>query len=352
MPRRLLYYRFRTLLAISILWIVMGLVFFENLLHVNNDLGVQVSLWQFAIVIGVVGFIICGLLIFYLKPAFNHMPVWASSLLKIVITFAVFIAISFIIFLIYYEFIYDGDFAEYTRTFFTKIVRTHTFFSFMIDMFVLTLLSIAFLEITDKYGPGMFWSMLIGEYHKPIKENRIFIFLDINDSTTIAEELGHEKYFLMLRKFFDDITSPVLANEGEIYQYVGDEIVLSWLNTPENKIKSLKFLRNSYYLIERMSWKYEKLFQRVPRFKAGIHVGEVTAGFIGIIKKELIYSGDTVNTTARIRSMCHELNEHFILSEDFMHDFYEPHGYVIEEIGMMDLKGRLEPIKLYSMKFD
>jgi adenylate cyclase len=352
MPRRLLYYRFRTLMAISALWILLGLVFFENLLHVNNDLGVKVSLWQFAIILGVVGFIICGLLIFYLKPAFNHLPVWLASIIKVAITFIVFIAISFVIFLIYYVFLYHGDFSNYITSFFSKILRTHTFFSFMIDMFVLTLLSIAFLEITDKYGPGMFWSMLIGEYHKPVKENRIFIFLDINDSTTIAEELGHEKYFLMLRKFFDDITSPVLANEGEIYQYVGDEIVLSWLNTPENKIKSLKFLRNSFYLIERMSWKYEQLYKHVPRFKAGVHVGEVTAGFIGIIKKELIYSGDTVNTTARIRSMCHELNERFILSEDFMHDFHQPHGYEIKEIGMMDLKGRLEPIKLYSMNFE
>ncbi len=352
MPRRLLIYRFRSLLAISVIWIFFGLIFFENLIHVNNDLGVRVSLWQFAIVLGSMGFVICGALIFYLKPAFNHLPVWASVILKILITFGIFLVMSFLYFLIYYVFLFDGSFPEYVKTFFTKIVRTHTFFSFMLDMLVMTLLSISFLEITDKYGPGMFWSMLIGEYHKPVIQDRIFIFLDINESTRIAEVLGHEKYFLMLRKFFSDITAPVLANEGEIYQYVGDEIVLSWLNTPENKIRSLKFIRNTYYLIERMSWQYEKQFGKVPRFKAGVHSGEVTAGFIGIIKKELIYSGDTVNTTARIRSMCHELNELFILSEDFMHDFHAPHGYEIEPIGEMDLKGRLEPIKLYSLKFE
>jgi adenylate cyclase len=291
-------------------------------------------------------------LIFYLKDAFTHIPLWLSVLIKIAITFILFLVITFLFFLVYYVFLYNGNFKEYASNFFSQIIRTHTFFSFTLDILVMTILSIAFLEITDKYGPGMFWSMLIGEYHKPIIQNRIFIFLDINESTTIAEILGHEKYFLMLRKFFSDITAPVLANEGQIYQYVGDEIVLSWENTPENKIKSLKFLRNSFYLIERLSWQYEKQFKRVPRFKAGVHVGEVTAGFIGIIKKELIYSGDTVNTTARITSMCHDLNEKFLLSEDFMHDFHAPHGYQINEIGKMDLKGRLEPIKLYSMKFD
>src|SRR5690606_20996364 len=126
-------------------------------------------------------------------------------------------------------------------------------------------------------------------------ENRIFIFLDINESTSIAEHLGHEKYFRMLRNFFSDITIPVLANDGEIYQYVGDEIVISWLNTPDNKIKSLKFIRNTFYLLERLRIRYEKRYGTQPTFKAGVHAGEVTAGFIGLIKKDLVYCGDTMN---------------------------------------------------------
>ena len=34
----------------------------------------------------------------------------------------------------------------------------------MIDMGLMTLISIVLLEVTDKYGPGMFWLMLSGEY--------------------------------------------------------------------------------------------------------------------------------------------------------------------------------------------
>lgn len=219
-------------------------------------------------------------------------------------------------------------------------------------MGLMTLISIVLLEVTDKYGPGMFWLMLSGEYQRPKIENRIFIFLDINESTSIAEDLGHEKYFRMLRDFFSDITLPVLSNDGEIYQYVGDEVLVTWLNTPENKIKSLKFIRNTYYLLERLSKRYEKKYSHIPKFKAGAHAGEVTAGFVGQIKKELVYSGDTMNTAARIRSMCNELNESFILSEDFMHDFHQPFGYTISEIGKIELKGRTEPVKLYSLNFE
>jgi len=352
MPTRLLYYRLRTLVVISLIWVIFGIVFFLNLIKPGNDLGVDVSLPEFSLTFGLIGFIITAALIFFLKPAFHEMPSWLSILVKLVFTLLLFFVIAFVLLMVYFFFNYTKDLSTYFNSFFSKLVYTNTFASFMVDMGLMTLLSIILLEVTDKYGPGMFWSMLRGQYHVPKIENRIFIFLDINESTTIAEQLGHERYFRMLRNFFNDITLPVMANDGEIYQYVGDEIVISWLNTPENKIKSLKFIRNTFYLLERLGPRYEKRFGTRPTFKAGVHVGEVTAGFIGLIKRELIYCGDTMNTTARIRSMCNELNESFILSEDFMIDFACPHGYEISRIGTIELKGKTEPTKLFALKFE
>lgn len=352
MPRKLLLYRLRTLVVISLIWVLFGIVFFFNLIRPGNDLGVHVSLYQFALTFGIIGFIITAILIFYLKPAFYHQPVWLAIVLKLIITFLLFFVIAFILLMIYFLSYYTKDLNTYFHSFSTKLVYTNTFVSFMVDMGLMTLLSIVLLEVTDKYGPGMFWLMLSGEYHKPRIENRIFIFLDINESTSIAEDIGHEKYFRMLRDFFNDITTPVLANDGEIYQYVGDEVLVTWPNTPENKKKSLKFIRNTYYLLERLGKRYSKKYNHMPKFKAGVHSGEVTAGLVGQIKRELIYSGDTMNTTARIRSMCNELNESFMLSEDFMVDFDQLHGYQIEKIGTMELKGRTEPVKLFSLKFE
>jgi adenylate cyclase len=352
MPKKLLFYQLRTLTVVSLIWVVFGIVFFENLINPYNDLGVHVSLLQFAFTFGIIGFIISGVLIFFLKPAFNHQPVWLGTIIKLLITLFLFLIITFFLLLAYFVLHYHRSFPHFIHSFFTKIVQTRTFNIFMTDMGLMTLLSIMLLEVMDKYGPGMFWSMLSGKYHRPKIEDRIFIFLDINNSTSIAEQLGHEKYFRLLRSFFNDITLSVLANEGEIYQYVGDEIVLSWLNTAENKIQSLKFIRNAFYLLKRKDKFYEKRFGLVPGFKAGVHAGEVTSGLIGMIKRDLIYCGDTINTSARIRSMCNELNEAYVLSEDFMKDFNQPFGYEIDMIGEMELKGRQEPIKLYAMNFE
>jgi adenylate cyclase len=352
MPSKLLLYRLRVLFTISFIWLLFGFVFHFNLVEASNDLGVHISAISFAFIFAFIGLIITATLIFYLKPAFNHQTVWLSSLIKLALTLILFFIIAIVLMISYYEFLYKSDFSHFLTSFFTKVVYTKTFLMFILEMSLMTAMSIILLEVNDKYGPRMFWSMMIGEYHKPVQQNRIFIFLDINESTSIAEELGHDKYFHMLRRFFRDITIPVLANDGEIYQYVGDEIVLSWPNTPDNKIKALKFIRNTFYLIERQKSVYQKNYGKIPGFKAGVHAGAVTAGFIGVIKKELIYSGDTLNTTSRLCSMCHSLNSSYLLSENFMNDFYQPHGYEITDVGTMELRGRHEPVKVFSMKFD
>ena len=61
---------------------------------------------------------------------------------------------------------------------------------------------------------------LIGKYHKPIQEDRIFMFLDMKSSTTIAEKIGHVKYFEMLREYYSDLSNPIVQYHGEVYQYV------------------------------------------------------------------------------------------------------------------------------------
>jgi adenylate cyclase len=260
--------------------------------------------------------------------------------------------ISFVLLASYYVFGQHQSLDEFADGFYKEVFLTRGFMIFMFDLAVMTLLTIIILEVIDKYGPGGFWGMMRGKYSKPRIEDRIFIFLDINNATTIAEQLGHTRYFRLLRDFFAEITVPLLANGGEIYQYVGDEVVLSWKNNQLNKQRCFRFLRQAFFLLKRREEKFINRYGVAPTFKAGIHSGEVTAGVIGIIKKDLVYSGDTLNTTARIRSKCHELDESFVVSGDFLNEFSTPFSYKVNEIGEMEFKGRTEKEKLYSVIFE
>jgi adenylate cyclase len=90
------------------------------------------------------------------------------------------------------------------------------------------LLSLFYSEISEFIGQNALISFFTGKYHEPVEEERIFMFLDMKSSTTIAEKLGHLNYFGFLREYYQCFTKAIIAYEGEIYQYVGDEIILSW----------------------------------------------------------------------------------------------------------------------------
>lgn len=349
---RILRYRLLILANISIIWVVFAFLFLYNIILIEKELVTGRSLLLFSLAFAIIGFVVSAALVFYLKNAFRHYPFWASVLLKMSMALGLFILIAFVMLSSYFVFSEHRTLNDFADGFYKEVFLTRGFMIFMFDLAVMTLLTIIILEVIDKYGPGGFWGMMRGKYVTPRIENRIFIFLDINNATTIAEQLGHTKYFRLLRDFFAEITIPLLANGGEIYQYVGDEVVLSWKNTPLNKQRCFKFLRQAFFLLKRREPKFMKRYGVSPTFKAGIHSGEVTAGVIGIIKKDLVYSGDTLNTTARIRSKCHELEESFVVSADFLHEFSTPFAYKVNEIGEMEFKGRTEKEKLYSVIFE
>ncbi len=87
-------------------------------------------------------------------------------------------------------------------------------FVFWLLILIVTLIA---LFVRDKYGPGLLLKFLLGQYFHPKREERIFMFLDLKGSTTIAEQLGENKYFNFLREVFATVTPPILETNGEIY---------------------------------------------------------------------------------------------------------------------------------------
>jgi adenylate cyclase len=96
--------------------------------------------------------------------------------------------------------------------------------------FVLVVGAINFaLEVERVVGPGNLWRLLVGSYRRPREEERVFLFMDLKGSTTIAEKLGHQQYSEFLQECYRDLTQVIIRYEAAIYQYVGDEVVMSWL---------------------------------------------------------------------------------------------------------------------------
>jgi len=96
---------------------------------------------------------------------------------------------------------------------------------------------------------------------------------------------------------------------------------------------------------------YLKKYDVTPEFKAGMHFGIVSTGEIGQIKKEIVFTGDVLNTTARIQGMCNELGRDFLLSRDLKEEV-EAHTsrYQFSSVGETSLRGKMAPIELYTVR--
>ncbi len=214
------------------------------------------------------------------------------------------------------------------------------------------LITMVFLQVSDKYGPGVFLSFLLGKYFRPKREERIFMFLDLRASTTIAEQLGEERYFSFIRKVFEDVTPSIIKSKGQIYQYVGDEIVITWnLEEGFNKANCVQCFFYIRDVLRKRAAFYEDKYDNIrPTFKAGVHFGHVMAGEVGVVKRDIAYSGDVLNTTARIQSKCNEFGVDLLISKALFNKLGQVlDAFSAKEMGCILLRGKQENVVLYAV---
>lgn len=230
-------------------------------------------------------------------------------------------------------------------------VWKYIFYLLLIYYFFMSVLISYINQVNKKYGPGILIPLLLGRYRYPREEERIFMFMDLKSSTATAEKLGHLKYSSFLRDCFEDINELLLPYRAQVYQYVGDEIVVMW---PELEgLKDLYCFRFFFACKKRFQDRkayYLDRYGLIPDFKTGLHSGKVTAVEIGEIKKDIAYHGDTLNTTARIQSVCNQYNKDFLVSE-FLLDKVRLNGQLrSESLGQVLLKGKTNEIGIASVE--
>jgi adenylate cyclase len=211
-------------------------------------------------------------------------------------------------------------------------------------------ISLFYAEISENIGQGILINFFTGKYHRPTEEERIFMFSDMKASTTIAEKLGHIRYFELLKAYYIDLSHAIIKYGGEIYQYVGDEIVVSWKykdGIDESHCIDCFFAMKDD-LGKRQDW-YHDHFGVLPDFKVGLHCGKVTTGEIGALKKEIIFTGDVLNATARIQGLCNQYEVDILISDELLNNLRLDSGYQFRSMGKTELKGKIETLELFTV---
>jgi adenylate cyclase len=227
---------------------------------------------------------------------------------------------------------------------------TRKVFEFLGIALGISLLSNFMDELHRKLGRDAIYNLVLGKYHQVKQEERLFLFIDLNNSTDIAEEMGEMEFSHFLQDFFYDISEPIARYFGRVYQYVGDEVVVTW---PVKKGLRFAVCVRCFFAIQKQIRRFEKQYQkrygRVPEFKAALHGGSIVVSEVGKYKSEIAYHGDVLNTTARMLSRCHDFSAEFIVSEYILEKVDMPRYLQAESLGPYQLKGKQQEIELHAV---
>ena len=191
---------------------------------------------------------------------------------------------------------------------------------------------------------------LTGKYRTPVIENRAFMFLDLRSSVQHAEKLGNVLYSELIRDCFRELNYLVYKFEAEIYQYVGDEIVLTWKTSVAQRNYNILGIFFAFdQALQKKSEHYLHKYGIIPEFKAGCNAGEVTAAEIGIIKRDIAYHGDVINTSSRVQDMCNVLQHDLLITPSIISNEIPLKGFEIKSVGRHNLKGKGTETELYSV---
>ena len=225
------------------------------------------------------------------------------------------------------------------------------FWIFVLYYFIVSALFDFIEMMMMKMGQKTFFKLLLGMYRNPREEQHIFMFMDLKDSTSLAEKLGHIRYSQLIQQCFLDLNLTVAEYGGEIYQYVGDEAVIFWDQRDAGSFdRCIDCFQAFQHRLKKSEAEYMELFGVAPSFKAGVHAGTIIATEVGVIKREVAFHGDTINTAARIQGACNAYAQSLLISETIFKQLEGAMAGSMKFVGEEVLKGKQHPVGMYAME--
>ncbi|MGC1559730.1 MAG: adenylate/guanylate cyclase domain-containing protein [Bradyrhizobium sp.] len=229
-------------------------------------------------------------------------------------------------------------------------MSSKTFWSGLIYSAVISVAMNLVLGIGNIVGQRAFLNFITGRYHTPVEENRFVLFVDIAGSTGLAERLGGIGIHRLLDRTFRLLTLPVVDYRGEVLNYVGDEVIVTW---PERggaidcrPLRCFVAMRDE---LARASGQFEREFGVAPRIRGSLHFGSVIVGEIGDIKRAIVFNGDVMNTAARLEELSRGVEGGFLASCVAMEQFRSTLPVKVCDQGRLTIRGRTDGIDVVGL---
>ncbi len=196
--------------------------------------------------------------------------------------------------------------------------------------------------LLDTYvGPQSGGRVLEGDIKRGSGETvRAVIWLcDLRGFTSLSERLERDVLIDLLNDYFGPMCDAVAAYGGETLKFIGDAMLAIFPVAADAAATcgaALAAAKRAQAALTGENIRRDGL--GLPRIEYGLalHVGDVMYGNIGSdTRLDFTVIGPAVNLTARLESMCRQLDRQLLLSSDFV----EAGRIAAESLGRFSLKG-------------
>lgn len=186
-----------------------------------------------------------------------------------------------------------------------------------------------------------------------IRIKTVILYCDIRDFTTLSEKNDASDVVSMLNFYYGKWHETIKSYHGTINKFIGDAL-LSFFDSKKALSENVKLaVQAALSMLEQQTRMNQELSLKglptIKGFGIGIHCGEVILGDIGGERKDYTLIGDTVNTAARLESMCKTHNTPLIISDSCYLLLDQVLKKQFSVISSISLRGKEERITLYGL---
>ena len=179
------------------------------------------------------------------------------------------------------------------------------------------------------------------------------MFYDVRGSTTIAEQIGPQKYAEFISDLFARIMDLIFEHQGSVNELLGDGILATFGcadptgRDASNAVEAARAIRK---LMRKYNESYlpAELQEQGVRYGMGIATGKIFAGNIGSYQRlKYAVMGDPVNTAARIQDLTKEKSVDLLIDENTANGLDPTVGVTLS--GDYVLRGKKGAVKVFEV---
>ena len=188
-----------------------------------------------------------------------------------------------------------------------------------------------------------------------VRREATLLFSDLRGFTTYSETRPPADVVEVLNRYLGEMTDAIMDHGGTLVSYMGDGIMAVFgapIEQPDHADRAIAAAREMLELrLPAFSeWMREAGHGDGFEMGIGLNSGEVMSGQVGSARRtEYTTIGDTTNTAARLEGMSKATEHQVLISESTRAARTDPSEELIA-VGEMEVRGREEPIQVWSMR--